>query len=179
MADPMPSTDVAVTIRPYRPTDHPACRALWGQLVEAHRRLYADPPRNGNDSGAGFEEYLTRLDLSGMWVADHAEEGAVGFVGLVLGDEAGAGVVDPVVVSEAHRHQGIGRALMGRVAAEARRRQLKRLTISPASRNVDAIRCLHSVGYTVLSSVTLTLDVGPATHDWRDGLELHDLRFGY
>ncbi|HEX6075418.1 MAG TPA: GNAT family N-acetyltransferase [Micromonosporaceae bacterium] len=179
MADTMPITDVAVTIRPYRPTDHQACRALWGQLVEEHRRLYADPSRGGDDSGAGFEDYLTRLDLSGMWVADHAEEGVVGFVGLVLGDEAGNGVVDPVVVSEAHRHQGIGRALLGRVAAEARRRQFSHLTISPASRNLDAIRCLHSVGYTVLSSVTLTLDVGRRTHEWRDGLELHDLRFSY
>jgi GNAT superfamily N-acetyltransferase len=179
MADTMPSTAVAVTIRPYRPTDHQACRALWSQLVEAHRRLYADPPRNGSEFGAGFEEYLTRLDLSGMWVADHAEDGVVGFVGLVLGDEAGKGVVDPVVVSEAHRHQGIGRALMSKVATEARRRQLRRLTISPASRNVDAIRCLHSVGYTVLSSVTLTLDVGRATQEWRDGLELHDMRFSY
>lgn len=179
MADTMPDTEVATTIRPYRPTDHQACRALWAQLVEEHRRLYADDSLGGDDPGAEFEEYLTRLDLSGMWVADHAEDGVVGFVGLVLGDVAGKGEVEPVVVSEAHRHQGMGRALMGRVAAEARRRQLTHLTISPASRNVDAIRCLHSVGYTVLSSVTLTLDVGKRTHEWLDGLELHDLRFSY
>lgn len=178
MADTKPNTEVAVTIRPYRPTDHLACRALWGEFVEENRRLYADTAR-GNDPSAGFEEYLTRLDLSGMWVADHAEEGVVGFVGLVLGDEAGKGEVEPVVVNAAHRHQGIGRALMGRVAAEARRRQFNQLTISPASRNVDAIRCLHSVGYTVLSSVTLTLDVGRSSHEWRDGLDLHDMRFSY
>lgn len=179
MADTVPGTEVAVTIRSYRPSDHQACRALWAEMTEEHRRLYDDPSIGGPDPGAAFEEYLTRLDLSGMWVADHAEQGVVGFVGLVLSDQAGEGEVEPVVVSEAHRHRGIGRALMGKVAEEAKRRRLSHLTISPASRNVDAIRCLHSVGYTALSSVTLTLDVANRTHGWQDGLDLHGLRFHY
>lgn len=166
-------------IRPYRPTDHLACRGLWGQLVEEHRRLYPNASGGDDDLGAEFEEYLTRLDLSGMWVADHAEEGVVGFVGLMLGDEAGTGQVEPVVVSQGHRHQGIGRALLSRVAAEAKRRQLRQLTISPTTRNVDALQCLHGVGYTVLSSVTLTLDVAGRSQDWRDGIEVHGLRFSY
>jgi GNAT superfamily N-acetyltransferase len=179
MADTVPGTEVAVTIRSYRPTDHQACRALWAELTEQHRRLYDDPSIGGDDPGAAFEEYLTRLDLSGMWVADHAEEGVVGFVGLVLAERSGEGEVEPVVVSETHRHHGIGRALLSKVADEARRRQLNHLTISPASRNVDAIRCLHSVGYTALSSVTLTLDVDSHGPKWRDGVDLHDLRFTY
>lgn len=179
MADTVPGTEVAVTIRSYRPTDHLSCRALWAEFVEEHRRLYDDPTLGGEDPGAGFEEYLTRLDLSGMWVADHAEEGVVGFVGLVLGERPGKGEVEPVVVSEPHRHHGIGRALLGKVAHEARRRQLDHLTISPASRNVDAIRCLHSVGYTVLSSITLTLDLDGRGPKWQDGIDLHGLRFSY
>ncbi|MGH3655103.1 MAG: GNAT family N-acetyltransferase [Micromonosporaceae bacterium] len=175
----VPDTEVAVTIRSYRPTDHLACRGLWAQFTEEHRRLYSDPTIGGEDPGAAFEEYLTRLDLSGMWVAEHAEDGVVGFVGLVLSDQVAEGVVEPVVVHEAHRHHGIGRALLGKVAAEAQRRRLSRLTISPVSRNLDAIRCLHSVGYTVLSSVTLSLDVSNRNHDWRDGVDLHGLRFSY
>src|SRR5688572_12971444 len=85
---------VGVTIRPYRPLDHNACRRLWGELVEHTGELYGRvaPRRSsgkGNDNeadqdpGAGFEEYLTRLDLSGMWVADGVEDGVVGFVGLI------------------------------------------------------------------------------------------------
>ncbi|MGH3736732.1 MAG: GNAT family N-acetyltransferase [Micromonosporaceae bacterium] len=179
MADTVPGTEVAVTIRSYRPTDHAACRGLWAELTEQHRRLYDDPKIGGDDPGAAFEEYLTRLDLSGMWVADHAEDGVVGFAGLVLSEKAGEGEVEPVVVSERHRHHGIGRALLGKVAEEAKRRQLSHLTISPMSRNEDAIRCLHSVGYTALSSVTLTLDVAQRGHQWRDGVELHGLRFTY
>src|SRR6266545_4074558 len=179
MADTVPGTEVAVTIRSYRPTDHPTCRALWAELTQQQRRLYNDPSIGGEDPGAAFEEYLTRLDLSGMWVADHAEDGVVGFVGLILAERSGEGEVEPVVVTEAHRHRGIGRALLSKVGDEARRRQLKDLTITPASRNIDAIRCLHSVGYTALSSVTLTLDLDGRGPKWQDGVDLHGLRFSY
>src|SRR5437660_83509 len=104
----------AVAIRGYRPTDHSACRSLWAELTTEHRRLYpgaqpvpAAAPATVDEvgatavpadtGGAGFEEYLTRLDLSGMWVAQHAEAGVVGFVGLILRGRAGS--VDPVVVT--------------------------------------------------------------------------------
>lgn len=179
MVDTAPGTDVAVTIRPYRPSDHQACRALWAEFAEDHRRLYSDPSLGGDDPGAAFEEYLTRLDLSGMWVAEHAEAGVVGFVGLVLGKQAGEGEVVPLVVSEAYRRHGIGRALLSRVAEAARRRQMSHLTVTAASRNVDAIRSLHGVGYTALSSVTLTQDLSQRSHEWQDGLDLHELRFRY
>ncbi|WP_246278593.1 GNAT family N-acetyltransferase [Phytohabitans rumicis] len=43
-----------------------------------------------------------------------------------------AGEIEPVVVTEARRGQGIGRALLEHVAAEARRRGLTYLTISPS-----------------------------------------------
>lgn len=165
------------TIRPYRPADHHACRLLWAQLTEHHRQLYDDPELGGADPGSGFEEYLTRLDLSGLWVADDADDGVVGLVGLVLKGQAGE--VEPVVVSEARRRQGIGRALLRHVADEARRRGLRSLTVSPVSRNLSAIRCLHAAGYGVLSGVELTLDLGQRGHDWQDGLDLHELRFRY
>src|SRR5438105_2844138 len=56
-----------VTIRPYRPLDHRACRDLWAELVQTKRELYKNPGIGGPDPGAGFEEYLTRLDLAGTW----------------------------------------------------------------------------------------------------------------
>jgi GNAT superfamily N-acetyltransferase len=83
------------------------------------------------------------------------------------------------VVGSRHRGQGIGKALLEHVADEARRRGLKYLTVSPASRNVSAIQCLHAAGYGVLSGLELTLDLGRRNQQWRDGLELHDLRFSY
>jgi len=166
---------MAVTIRSYRPGDHSAGRRLWVELTERHRALYDDPGFGGSDPGAAFEEYLTRLDLSGMWVADHAEDGVVGLVGLIMRGRAGE--VEPVVVTEAHRGQGIGRALLEHVAAQARRRGLAYLTISPESRNVDAIRSLHAAGFDVLSELRLTLDLGQRKRVWREDIDIHELRF--
>lgn len=166
---------MAVTIRSYRPGDHSSGRRLWVELAEQHRALYDDPGFGGADPGAAFEDYLTRLDLSGMWVADHPEEGVVGLVGLIMRGQAGE--VEPVVVTEAQRGQGIGRALLEHVASQAKRRGLAYLTISPESRNIEAIRSLHAAGYDVLSALQLTLDLGRRDHEWRDGIDIHSLRF--
>lgn len=164
-----------VTVRPYRPTDHSAGRRLWGELTVQHRALYDDPGYGGQDPSAAFEEYLTRLDLAGMWVADHPDDGVVGLIGMVMTGQGGT--VEPVVVAEGYRGQGIGKALLDQLAEAARRRGLLSLTISPESRNIAAIKCLHAAGYTVLSSVELTLDLAPQRHEWRDGLHLYEREF--
>lgn len=167
----------SMTIRAYRPTDHRDCRRLWAELTEEHWALYDEPAVGGADPGAAFEEYLTRLDLSGMWVADDPTAGVVGMVGLILAGRGGE--VEPVVVTTDRRGEGIGRALLGHVADQARRRGLRQLTISPAARNVDAIRCLHAAGYDALARVTLGIELNGRAHTWRDGLDVHDLRFRY
>jgi N-acetylglutamate synthase-like GNAT family acetyltransferase len=126
--------------------------------------------------GAEFEEYLTRLDLSGLWVADHADDGVIGLVGLIMRGRGGE--VEPVVVTASHRHKGVGRTLLRHVANEAKKRNMTSLTISPASRNVDAIRSLHAAGYDVVSSIELTMDLDRHAHAYQqDGLELHELQF--
>ncbi len=196
MTQTLPSTrgTAAVVIRGYRPTDHSACRRLWAELTTEHRRLYPGAPpvpaaapaavgetgpatAPADNSGAGFEEYLTRLDLSGMWVAQHADEGVVGFIGLILQGRAGA--VDPVVVTADLRGQGIGRALLGYVAEQARRRGMRELTISPALRNLEAIRCLYHAGFDAAATVTLALDLAGRDSQWRDGVDIHGVRFRY
>jgi GNAT superfamily N-acetyltransferase len=197
MTQTLPSTrgTAAVVIRGYRPTDHSPCRRLWAELTAEHRRLYpgAPPvpaaapaavgefgaPANPTDasSGAEFEEYLTRLDLSGMWVAQHSDDGVVGFVGLILQGRAGS--VDPIIVTTARRGQGIGRALLGYVADQARQRGMRELTISPALRNLEAIRCLYRAGFDAAATVTLALDLTGRDAQWRDGVDLHGVRFRY
>jgi GNAT superfamily N-acetyltransferase len=175
-----------IPIRGYRPSDHSACRRLWAELTAEHRARYpgtqfgptgeavdVDPA----DPGAGFEEYLTRLDLSGMWVAHHSEDGVVGFVGLILRGRAGA--VEPVIVTEHRRGRGIGRALLEHVADQARRRGLRELSISPALRNAEAIHCLHRSGYDTAATVTLTLDLTGRTGPAGEEIELHGVHFAY
>lgn len=166
---------MSVSIRPYRPTDHSACRGLWAEFVETKRELYQDPG-DGTDPGAGFEEYLTRLDLSGMWVAEHSEDGVVGLVGLLLSGRAGE--INPVVVTGRHRNRGIGTALLGHVAEQARRRSLRQLVVMPDSRNRAAITCLHSAGFDTLAAVKLSLDLTGAARD-TEQMPLHGLQFRY
>lgn len=168
---------MTVPIRPYRPADHHACRALWAELTEMQRDLYDDPGIGGSDPGAEFEDYLTRLSLSGIWVADHPEDGVVGLVGLLLAGRSGE--VDPVVVSQRHRSKGIGGALLTHVAAEARQRKLTQLTVVPATRNIAAVRCLHAAGYDTLAAVRLTLDLSGEVPKPKNDMDLLGLRFNY
>src|SRR3954452_2145822 len=162
-----------VTVRSYRPSDHAAGRRLWSELTNQHNMMYGDTP---DDAGAGFEEYMTRLDLGGLWVADHADDGVIGMVGLVMRGRGGE--VEPVVVTASHRHKGVGRKLLRHVADQAKKRSMHSLTISPASRNIEAIRSLHAAGYDVVSSIELTMDLDRQTHEYlQDGLELHELQF--
>ena len=165
-----------VTIRPYRPADHNACRGLWGQLVDHRNRLYghrsAEP-----DPSAGFEEYLTQLNLSGMWVAEDGADGVVGFVGLMI--EGRAGEVNPIVVTSGRRGRGIGRAMLAKVVEEARRRGLSELSVSPPTRDRSALRALHTAGFATVSSVTVSYDLrGRAgAHGNGSTLDLFDLDF--
>ncbi|MEE6309826.1 GNAT family N-acetyltransferase [Plantactinospora veratri] len=165
----------ATAIRPYRPADHRAGRRLWAELVEQHRELYEDPSFGGTDPGAAFEEYLTRLDLSGVWVAERDDAGVVGLIGLIMDGRDGR--VEPVVVTAPLRSQGIGRALLDQVAEEARRRGLARLTVKPQSRNVEALRCLRGAGYDVLSAIELTVELRPRSGARRGSVELHGQQF--
>jgi GNAT superfamily N-acetyltransferase len=167
---------MTVSIRAYRPTDHNVCRGLWAELTEMQRDLYDDPEIGGPDPEAGFEDYLTRLDLSGMWVAEDSEDGVVGLVGLILNGRAGE--VYPVVVTQRHRGNGVGTALLGHVAEQARKRSMRQLMVVPDSRNITAIKALHGAGYDTLASVRLTLDLTGASPESGE-IDLHDLRFRY
>jgi GNAT superfamily N-acetyltransferase len=168
-----------VTIRPYRPVDHNACRNLWAELTAEHQGLYearaVDVGGGAADLGAGFEEYLTRLDLSGMWVAQHPDLGVVAFAGLILLGRSGA--VDPVVVTEELRGRGIGRLLLEHVAEQARKRGMRQLSISPAIRNIGAIHCMYRSGYDTAATVTLTLDLTGQQRHTGEGVDLHGVRF--
>lgn len=166
---------MSVSIRPYRPTDHNACRSLWAELIEVQRELYDDPDLGGPDPSAGFEEYLTRLDLSGMWVAEDDGEGVIGLVGLILNGRAGE--VFPVVVTQRHRSKGVGKALLAQVVEEAKRRALRQLVVVPDSRNVAAIKCLYAVGYDTLAAVRLTLDLTGRARTDTDEIDVHGLQF--
>ncbi|MFC7481845.1 GNAT family N-acetyltransferase [Luedemannella flava] len=102
----------------------------------------------------------------------------MGFVGLIMDGRAGR--VDPIVVSAARRGHGVGRGLVSKVADEARRRGLARLTVSPGARDDSALRSLHAAGFDTVATVTLSLDLrgGPGSDEPAgDSILLHGLNF--
>lgn len=166
-----------VVIRGYVEADYGACRSLWAELTEYHRRIYGDSSIGGNDPGAGFDEYLTTPERVGSWVAE-SHSGVVGLTGLL--DRGASGEAEPVVVAEALRNRGIGRMLISRVVDEARAHGYEYLAIRPVARNVAAVRRFHAAGFRNLGGhIDLTMDLGPRRHEWLSGASLHNLDFGY
>ena len=139
--------------------------------------MYEETTSRSVDPGAAFEDYLTRLDLSGMWVAEDRDESVVGFVGLLLDGQVGE--VEPIVVTPTRRGEGVGRALLARVTDEGRRRGLRELSISPRLRNIEALHCLYAAGFDAAAALRLTLDLSGRQRRWRDGIDLHGLRLRY
>jgi GNAT superfamily N-acetyltransferase len=174
-ADPLVAAEVGV--RDYRENDYDACRSLWAELTEYHRGIYGDPSIGGDDPGSGFDSYLTEPRRVGSWVAE-SRGSVIGLTGLF--DRGTSGEVEPVVVAETARDQGIGRMLISRVVDEARARGFEYLAIRPVARNVAAVRRFHAAGFRTLGGhIDLTMDLAPRRHEWLAGASLHDLDFGY
>jgi GNAT superfamily N-acetyltransferase len=133
-----------VEIREYESRDFDACRALFDELVEAHRALYPD-----GEIGSTFE-------LEGrIFVAEQAGR-VVGYAGLVWHGKRAE--LEPIVVARDNRGRGVGRALAERVIEEARAGGAVRVFARPVARNRDAIAFFHSIGLDTLGYVQVQLD---------------------
>ncbi len=162
-------------VRPYDPSDLPACRSLWVALAQAHRDLYDDPTIGGDDPGLSFDGHLARAGAEGVWVAEMAGS-VVGFAGLIVEDDEAE--VEPVVVSPECRREGVGGLLVARVVAEARTLGVRYINVRPVARNADAIRFFHQAGFVNLGHVELFMDMRPADgREWRDGQTVQGRRF--
>lgn len=165
------------TVRLYEEADYPACRSLWVELTEHHRRIYGDPTIGGDDPGAAFDDYVATPERVGSWVAE-LDGRVVGLTGLF--DHGASGEVEPVVVTVGLRGGGVGRALIERVVQEASSRGFEYLAIRPVARNTSAIRAFHSAGFRTLGAhVDLTMDLKSRRHSWRSGPSLFGLDFHY
>jgi GNAT superfamily N-acetyltransferase len=166
-----------VIVRDYAEGDYGACRSLWAELTKYHRGIYGDPSIGGDDPGAGFDDYLATSQRTGSWVAE-SDGRVVGLTGLF--DRGTSGEVEPVVVAEGARDQGIGRMLISRVVEEARARGFEYLAIRPVARNVAAVRRFHAAGFRTLGGhIDLTMDLAARRHEWLSGASLHGLEFDY
>jgi GNAT superfamily N-acetyltransferase len=174
---PEPAGTPDLIVRDYADGDYRTCRALWAELTEYHRRIYGDPSIGGDDPGSGFDGYLATPQRIGSWVAE-SHGTVVGLTGLL--DRGTSGEVEPVIVTEAIRDQGIGRLLIGRVVEQALARGYEYLTIRPVARNVAAVRRFHAAGFRTLGGhIDLTMDLAARRHGWLAGASLNGLDFDY
>ena len=165
-----------LSIRVYADRDRDACRALWAELTEHHRRIYDDATIGGREPGGYFDTYLATPGRVASWVAVH-QGVVVGLTGLF--DLEGHGEVEPVVVTERLRGSGIGRLLIEHALDDARHRGLPYVTIQPVARNTSAIAAFHAVGFRALGHVQLTIDLDRPAMRWRSGLNIHGLEMGW
>ena len=163
-------------IRAYEPRDLEACRALWEELTQWHRDIFDSPAIGGDDPGRAFDEHLAKVGAGNIWVAEIDGE-VVGLAGLV--DEP-AFELEPIVVSQHHRNEGIGRLLASAVVSAARERGARDLQVRPVGRNVEAIRFFHHLGFDIIAHVQLEMDLAERERDpWVAGERIagRDFRF--
>ena len=166
-----------VTIRQYDLSDLEVCRALWVELTQRHREIYNDPTIGGDSPGLYFDKHLAQIGSKRLWVAERRGK-VVGFVGLMVdGQEA---EVEPIVVGSTHRGEGIGRALLNRSVEEAKRLEVRYLSVKPVARNLEAISFYYDFGFRTLGEIEMFMDLGtPAPGTWKPGPKLFGHRFQY
>ena len=151
----------------------PRCRALYVQLVEHHREIYADPSIGRDDPASGFDEYLTLSERVISWVA--VDDGSVvGLAGLLW--EGSESTTEPVIVDCSHRRNGIGRRLVETAIEESRRRATD-VDIKPVRANASAVGAFHRIDLRTLGYLQLFISLDRDESHLERGLEVHGRPF--
>ena len=163
-----------VRIRKFQPSDLDPCRSLWRELVEWHRKLYEDNTIGGEHPEMYFDKHLLRVGENQLWVAVIGSK-VVGFAGLILRENGGE--VEPLIISQAYRHKGVGTKLINVVMAEAQRTGLKSLSIKPVLRNLEAIQLFNKLGFRSIGQIELYIDFSEKHR--KKSLELFNFPFDF
>jgi len=166
-----------ITIRKYQNDDLAACRNLWVELTQHHRDIYQVPDIGGSDPGTAFDEYLKNEGLHGPWVAE-SQGVVVGMTGLLVnGSEA---EIEPVVVSTDFRSKGVGKKLVSHAVAEARKRDVRFLSVKPVARNIEAFSFFTALGFNTVGHIELFQELeGAGERQWMSGMKLHNKNLKY
>ena len=164
-----------IILREYQDDDLESCKLLWRELTQRHRDIYSDQSIGGDDPGIYFDRYLQKTNLAGLWVAE--EDLVVGMAGLLIdGEEA---EIEPIVISSKFRSRGIGTLLIEKLKTEGKARGVGYLSIKPVARNVEAIRCFHRAGFSLLGHIDMFIDLTEDNQAWQDGITIHGNAFRY
>jgi ribosomal protein S18 acetylase RimI-like enzyme len=127
-----------IELRPARPADAPRLteivQAAYGHYVERVGR----PPR------PMLDDYAEVIRRDQVVVAERRGE-VVGLVVLQVGDEGF--VVDNVAVDPAYKGSGVGRALLERAEAEARRAGFDSVALYTHERMTENLALYERIGY--------------------------------
>jgi GNAT superfamily N-acetyltransferase len=170
-----------IQIRQYEPSDLDPCRALWVELTQHHRIIYDDPTIGGDNPGQYFDQHLARVGAERLWVAE-CDGQVVGLAGLLPSGRAENEVeVEPLVIAQAYRGQGVGRALLERVIEEARDKLgLRYLSVKPVARNQEAIQFYYEMGFCALGEIEMFIELQPAPPGtWDAEVDLFGQTFKY
>ena len=152
--------------------DREQCRTLWRELTEWHRHIYGDPTIGGDQPEDQFDNHLAEVGPQRLWVAT-CNAHVVGLVGLIKRNQEAE--MEPLIVSEAHRRQGLGAQLTRTVISIARTLNVRMLSVRPVARNVQAIQFFHEQGFVTLGHIELFLDFSKSR--WNLGPQLFDCEF--
>ena len=165
------------SIRKYQSSDMNACRRLWAELTQWHRDIYNDQTIGGEDPGMGFESYIRDERLRGPWIAG-MDGDVVGLTGLfVEGEEA---EIEPVVVLSEYHNRGIGKALIAHAVKEAKRCNVRFLSVKPVARNINAISVFIAAGFDLVGHIDLFQDLSlDSDREWKTGITIHGNKLKY
>jgi len=164
-------------IRPYQPVDLEVCRNLWFELTDHHRKIYDDPTIGGDNPGLFFDQHLSRVGADKLWVAEYQDK-VVGLTALIYqGEEA---EIEPLIVASNYRDKGIGRALLNYAVEQAKKLEVRYLSIRPVARNEEAIAFFYQSGFYLLGHIEMFMDLKPFKPDaWKSKVKLFGHHFGY
>ena len=134
--------------------DRPGLRACVVELQEFERGIEPTLPKGEEMADRYLAHMLRRCaDGTGRVYVAEADGRIVGFVGVLARvvpepDESQAyAYVSDLVVLPAHRRRGLGRALLERAEAYARREGARTLRVGVLARNDGAGRLYHRLGF--------------------------------
>lgn len=88
--------------------------------------------------------------------------------------------MEPVVVSQRYRKQGIGQRLLAFAGKEAEHLGVRFLSVKPVARNEEAISFFYQSGFRLMGQVELFMDLSASSErKWQEGLSLHGFSFQY
>jgi RimJ/RimL family protein N-acetyltransferase len=151
----LPLGDGMARVRPVRPDDAQLVQELFDGLSDEsrRRRFFAAKPRLSRAELA----YLTDVDHrrhEALIALDEATGEPLGVVRYVRTAAESPSAELAIVVADAHRRRGVGRGLIGALAAHARRAGVERFTGLVLGDNVPARRLLERSGATVARAAT-------------------------